>query len=191
MLAGCATTGVQELPELTGWEQRQEVLGDLQTWNLRGRLGIRTPEDASSGNLKWRQDGREFVAEIDGPLGIGGVRAFGDPDEVTLEGSRIDTVTVGDPEYELFRQTGLIVPIQGLRYWLLGVPIPGVPAEVEFGESGLPSRVLQSGWEIQFNEYRTWSLNPLPRKIVASFEQTRLTILVRDWDIREQTQSSN
>ena len=187
-LSGCVTTGVQELPKLESWDQRQDVLGALEEWSLRGRLGIRTPEDASSGNLKWRQEGPSFVAEIDGPLGIGGVRAFGDPDAVTLEGSRIDTVTVTDPGNELFRQTGLQVPIEGLRYWLLGVPVPALPAEVVQGANGLPERSIQAGWDIEFREYRTWSLNPLPRRIVANSDETRLTIVVRDWDIREQSQ---
>ena len=187
-LGGCVTTGVQELPKLETWSERQEILGALEVWSLRGRLGIRTPEDASSGNLKWWQEGPSFVAEIDGPLGIGGVRASGDPNAVTLEGSRIDTVTVTDPGNELYRQPGLQVPIEGLRYWLLGVPVPSLPAEVEQGANGLPERIVQAGWDIEFREYRTWSLNPLPRRIVANSGETRLTIVVRDWDIREQGQ---
>ncbi|MEO1327025.1 MAG: lipoprotein insertase outer membrane protein LolB [Pseudomonadota bacterium] len=185
LLTGCVTTGVQELPLLETWEQRQQTLGALENWSLRGRLGIKTPEDASSGNLRWVQEGVTFDAQIDGPLGIGGVHAFGSPEAVTLEGSRIDTTTVRDPGTELYRQTGLEVPIAGLRYWLLGVPIPDVPAELVRDGNGLAERIEQGRWRIEFREYRTWSLNPLPRRIVATSAETRLTIVVRDWDIRE------
>ena len=185
-LSACATRGVQELPALEDWPRRQAVLGDLEDWSLRGRLGIRTPDDASSGSLRWTQAGQEFKATIDGPLGIGGVYLAGDPAAVTLRGSRIETVTVAEPGRELYRQTGLNVPIEGLRYWLLGIPIPGRPADVEVDDASLATRIDQDGWDIEFREYRTWALNPLPRKIVARSRDTTLTIVVRDWDIREQ-----
>ncbi|MEM1438987.1 MAG: lipoprotein insertase outer membrane protein LolB [Pseudomonadota bacterium] len=183
LLAGCATKGVQELPEITDWPMRQDVLGALEQWELVGRIGIRTPEDSSSGSLSWRQRGVDFRAEIDGPLGIGGVQMVGDPRRVTLSGSKIDTVTVPDPERELWRQTGLRVPVAGLRYWLLGVPLPGEPADIVFGEDGLPLSIAQSGWRIDYTEYRRWSLNALPRRIKAESDDTRLTIVVRDWRI--------
>lgn len=185
LLSACATRGVQELPELTDWPMRQAVLGDLDLWALRGRIGVRTPDEASSGSLSWQQRGRRFEAEIDGPLGIGGVRMTGDARQVTLSGSRIDTVTVVDPETELWRQTGLRVPVAGLRYWLLGIPIPGVPAALDFGDNALPSEIRQSGWTIRYTEYRQWTLNPLPRRMIAASGGTVLTVIVRDWDIAE------
>lgn len=183
VLSGCASTGVQDLPEITDWEMRRDVLGALEQWELVGRIGIRTPEDSSSGSLSWRQQGTGFRAEIDGPLGIGGVQMAGDPSAVTLKGSRIETVTVPDPERELWRQTGLRVPVSGLRYWLLGVPLPGEPFDIVFGDDGLPARMAQSGWQIDYTEYRQWSLNALPRKIRAESGDTRLTIIVRNWQI--------
>ncbi|MEO0576667.1 MAG: lipoprotein insertase outer membrane protein LolB [Pseudomonadota bacterium] len=186
LLQACATRGVQQLPLLTDWPTRERVMGALDVWSLRGRIGIRTPEDSSSGNLFWVQDRRQFDAQIDGPLGIGGVQLEGDPDRVTLSGSRIETRTVNDPSTELFRQTGLRVPIEGLRYWLLGVPMPDAPADVTMGAEGLPSAIQQSGWTISYKEYRRWTLNELPRRIIAESGDTKLTIVVRDWDIREQ-----
>lgn len=185
-LHACATRGVQQLPLLTDWPMRERVMGALDVWSLKGRIGIRTPDDSSSGSLFWTQDRRQFDAQIDGPLGIGGVLLTGNPDEVTLSGSRIETRTVNDPGNELYRQTGLRVPIEGLRYWLLGVPIPGAPSDVSMGSNGLPASIEQAGWTISYKEYRRWSLNELPRRIIAEYGDTRLTIVVRDWDIREQ-----
>lgn len=185
VLSACATRSVQELPLLTDWPMRQAVLGDLELWALRGRIGVRTPDEASSGNLFWQQRGRSFAAEIDGPLGVGGVRLSGDARRVTLSGSRIDTVTVVDPELELLRQTGLRVPVSGLRYWLLGIPMPGVPAQIDFGDDDLPREIRQSGWTIRYTEYRHWTLNALPRRVIAESGDTALTVIVRDWDISE------
>lgn len=186
VFAGCVSQGVQQLPLLTDWPMRQRVMASLNEWSLRGRIGIRTPDDASSGSLSWQQDRREFDAQIDGPLGIGGVQLAGNPDAVTLSGSKIETTTVKDPANELFRQTGLRVPIDGLRYWLLGIPVPEMPANVTLGANGLPDAIDQAGWKITYKEYRRWTLNDLPRRIIAEYGDTRLTIVVRDWDIREQ-----
>ncbi|MFK8051510.1 MAG: lipoprotein insertase outer membrane protein LolB [Woeseiaceae bacterium] len=187
-LAGCVTRGVQELPLLENWDQRRDVLARLDVWSLRGRIGIKTPEDARSGSLSWDQDKRAFEADIDGPLGIGGVRLVGTPESVTLSGSKIETSTVGDPETELFRQTGLRVPLGGLRYWLLGVPIPDQQADIVFDDAGHAAVIRQAGWTIEYPEYRQWSVNDLPRRIVAQSGATRLTIVVRDWNIVEEFQ---
>ena len=183
LVAGCTTTQIAELPDLSDWQTRRDVLGDLPNWELVGRIGIRTPEDASSGSLSWRQRDAAFVAEIDGPLGIGGLVMRGDARAVTLSGSRIDTVTVADPERELLRQAGVRVPVGGLRYWLLGIPLPGVPADIVFGGDGLPLRIVQAGWAIDYTEYRRWALNALPRRIRAESGDTRITVIVRDWRI--------
>ncbi|MEL6870656.1 MAG: lipoprotein insertase outer membrane protein LolB [Pseudomonadota bacterium] len=185
-LSACATRGVQELPVLEDWPTRVRIMSALDVWSMRGRIGVRTPDEASSGNLSWVQSRNRFEADIDGPLGIGGVRFRGNADAVTLSGSRIETRTVRNPGIELYRQTGIRVPVDGLRYWMLGVPMPGTPANVTLGDNDLPSGIDQAGWKITFKEYRRWSVNELPRRIIAEYGDTRLTIVIRDWDIREQ-----
>lgn len=185
-MAGCVTRGVQRLPLLNDWPERQDILARVDDWSLRGRIGIRTLEEASSGNLSWQQRSRAFSAEIDGPLGIGGVRLEGTPDAVTLSGSKIETTTVTDPQTELAAQTGLQVPIGGLRYWLLGIPIPGQPADVTVNSDGVAEAIIQNGWAIRYVEYKRWSVNALPKRIVAESGDTKLTIIVRDWNIVEE-----
>ncbi|MEM8546843.1 MAG: lipoprotein insertase outer membrane protein LolB [Pseudomonadota bacterium] len=185
-LTACVTRGVQELPLLPDWPVRQATLSELETWTLRGRVRIATPEESSNGNLYWAQSGASFVADIDGPLGIGGVHIEGDPSAVTLAGSRIETRTVPDPGRELYAQTGVRVPIEGLRYWLLGIPIPGVDAAIELDSDDVAQTIHQSGWRIDYPDYRRWNVNLLPRRITAEYADTRLIIVVGDWDIREQ-----
>ncbi|MEM9172671.1 MAG: lipoprotein insertase outer membrane protein LolB [Pseudomonadota bacterium] len=188
-LCACAPRGVQELPLLVDWSARQQILSALQVWSLRGRVNIRTADDNSSGSLVWEQDAERFRALIDGPLGIGGLRIVGDPAAVTISGGRIETTTVADPARELLRQTGVAVPVNGLRYWLLGIPIPGIDAAVSLTAQNVAQQIDQQGWSIQITEYRRWNLNLLPRKLIATSGDTRLMVVVGDWDIREQSAS--
>jgi outer membrane lipoprotein LolB len=181
--AGCETLPSGSLPDMPDWASRQRVLGGLDAWSVRGRIAIRTGDDASSGSLSWDQAGRDFLVEIDGPLGIGGLRLEGDPDEVAVSGSRIESAVVPDPGREIWRQTGLHVPVEGLRFWLLGVPQPGMPGDTEFGPDGLPSVLRQSGWVIEFREYENTLGSAMPRRIVATSGDTRLTVLIRRWAI--------
>lgn len=163
------------------WQARQRVLGELDAWSARGRIAIRTADDASSGSLSWDQTGRDFLVEIDGPLGIGGLRLEGNPDAVAVSGSKIESATVTDPAREIWRQTGLYVPVEGLRFWLLGVPQPGSPAQTDFGADGLPALLRQSGWVIEFREYEDTQGSAMPRRIVATSGDTKLTVLIRRW----------
>lgn len=190
ILAGCATRGVQELPPISTWEQRQDVLSRLTTWEQSGRIGIRVGEEANSGSLGWRQNGEQFFAEIDGPFGISGLRLTGTPAAVTLAGRKIETRVVVDPERELEYETGVRVPVVGLRYWLLGVPIPDEPAEVVAGADGVAAAITQRGWQIEYPEYRRWSVNLLPRRIKAQSGDTSIVIVVKDWNIVENDTNS-
>ena len=75
------------------------------------------------------------------------------------------------------------MPVEGLRFWLLGVPQPGMPGDTEFGLNGLPTVLRQSGWVIEFREYDDALGGAMPRRIVATSGDTRLTVLIRRWAI--------
>ena len=189
-LAGCATRGVQQLPTLENWSQRNDVLTRLTVWSQTGRIGIRTRDEATSGTLKWRQNDRQFFAEIDGPFGVSGLRLTGTPEAVTLAGHKIETRTVVDPEQALLVETGVRVPVAGLRYWLLGVPDPARPSEITLNDDNLAAVIVQGGWTIEYPEYRRWSVNALPRRIRAQSGDTSIVIVVKDWNIAEQATKS-
>ena len=71
LISGCATRQSLQLPDLTDWDTRTEVLAGLDGWEFSGRVGISTATDGFDGKLRWIQEGDKFQATVSGKLGIG------------------------------------------------------------------------------------------------------------------------
>ena len=182
ILSGCATTRPSvDLPEITTWELRQEVLGELQDWAFRGRIGVKAGEDGFNGKFNWAQTGDDFYATVSGPLGIGTVVIEGDSRLVSLTDKDGVTTVMQNPEAELYYRYGWTIPINSLRYWALGIEDPSVEAKIEVDESGHLVSLQQSDWTLNISRYRESAGQEMPRKLTASNPDTRVRMLIDQW----------
>lgn len=67
----------------------------------------------------------------------------------------------------LMRTTGFRLPLDGLDYWVRGLPAPGSEAERELDVWGRLVRLRQLGWDIEFLEYGEHAGLDLPAKLFA------------------------
>ena len=183
-VAACATHRGSSLPPLgEDFELRARFLGDIDAWELTGRIGIRTVDDAVSGSLRWHQDGHEIDASMHGPFGAGGVRLSGSGDRLTVARGDGEIVDLVDPERELLERYGWTVPVSSFRYWVLGIADPSRPATDYVVDDGLLRTLTQGGWNIVYREYQAVSDSRLPKKLVAESGDIRLTVSIRGWRI--------
>ena len=83
-LSACATQKGVDLPDISRWESREAILGQLDQWQFNGRIAVKTNDDGFNGKLRWVQDEDMFSATVSGPLGIGTVRIQGDGEGVVI-----------------------------------------------------------------------------------------------------------
>ena len=109
---------------------------------------------------------------------LGLSRADGEGDEalVAIKGKDIDLVT-SEPEQVLAARTGWQLPLQALRWWVLGVPAPQASAEVQLDAVGRVLGFSQLGWQLAFDDYRDGE-PALPGRIEARRDQTQATVIV-------------
>ncbi len=65
----------------------------------------------------------------------------------------------------MYRTTGWRVPLDGLNYWVLGLPAPDAAASEELDSRGRLKTLAQSGWDIRFLEYTRYGSFDLPSKL--------------------------
>ena len=129
LLGGCANLMKSTDDSDAAWEKRQQVLEQIDRFTLNARVasggvfGIK-------GNLIWNQRPDDFDMAVSGPFGIGAVSLSGTPQEVTVR-SKSGTSVTPDPEAYLKERLGWTFPVEGLRYWVLGLPSPLTDAEIE------------------------------------------------------------
>jgi len=181
-LAGCATTPESvNLPDIGTWDERNEVLGNLEDWEFKGRIAVKAGDEGFNGKFNWSQQGDAFSATVGGPLGMGTVRIEGDGQAIVLTDKDGVETALNDAEVELRWRYGWTIPVTSLRYWALGIPDPRLPAATEFDDEGQLVRLEQSEWIVQISRYREGGGQQMPRILSATNPDTRVRMVIDRW----------
>ena len=109
------------------------------------------------------------------------MRIQGDGEGVVIT-DRDGAVTVlRDVETELYYRYGWTIPVESLRYWVLGIPDPRVPAETEFDETDRLKRLEQRDWGVDFDRYREAGGQQMPAGLVAASSETTVRLVIDKW----------
>ena len=194
LLSGCALAPV-DLHE--NWQSRfspeqlkklnahTTSLNGLAHWQAKGRFAARNGEDAWSGHLLWQQDDVDFSIRLSGPLGQGGMLLQGNEQSATITLSR-NRQFQADSANELVRaHAGLRLPLDELRYWLLGLPAPWIDYAINaIDKEGRIATLLQHGWRVEYSRYQIVSDMTLPSKIKLTHPEYQLRLVIGDWQAR-------
>jgi outer membrane lipoprotein LolB len=184
LLVGCQSVPTSVAPaaalEPGAWPARRAQLQARSQFTAQGRIGVVAGADGFNGRLRWIQDGTRSTVNLDGPLGVGGVRVVDDAGVVTLtnpSGEALDSQAAHD---ELVRRMGFEPPLQSLRYWIQGVPDPSSPSTEMPGAQGYLDALAQSDWMVTFSLYAQTPDGVLPRKLtVEKLTVERANVRVR------------
>lgn len=173
LVAGCtivADRPALEDPSAT-WRSRQSQLVLLDSWNVQGRVSARSLNEGWQASLRWTRNERRHEIDLWGPLGRGHVRLTLDDSGAELRDSDQSTYYADDAQQLLFETTGWWLPLDGLNYWILGVPMPDTPSEHVLDESGRLMTLKQQGWNIRFVRYRRFGRFEFPEKLFIKREK--------------------
>tara|TARA_R110001592_G_scaffold325638_4_gene605750 strand:+ start:1571 stop:2176 length:606 start_codon:yes stop_codon:yes gene_type:complete len=165
---------------------QQQQLEQLQDWQLRGKLSVRTNSDSVTGYLTWEQQHQQYDLFITGPMGQGSSRLQGNPTEATLTLPDHDQpLTAPNAESLMAEYLGWYLPIEGIRYWVKGQPSPASEATSQFDDYGLLSNLQQNGWTIRFSRYQQHQGMWLPGLIKLKGYDYTLTLAINEWTLHD------
>ncbi len=182
LLAGCRTLPPVSAPTAPPWPTRRPELQSREHFELKGRVAVAAGTQGFNARLRWAQDGRRAQVALEGPLGAGAVH-------IDAEGSDLDVVTASGARLtsdaaraELSARLGFDPPLASLRYWILGVPDPSLPAAetLDPGQQHL-TRLEQDGWRIDYGGYVVVGSEWLPARLTLERADVRVKLLVDDW----------
>lgn len=166
VLSACATSVQRpEIDPQDAWEHRRAVLGTIDSWDLRGRVGVKTEKLAGQATLLWERHSDAHKMQMFGPFGGGRIVLVKDQEGARLVDNKNNSYEGTTVEAVLYRVAGWPVPFEALKYWISGLPSPDAPSEWEFDQWGRLERLRQFGWEVRFLEYGVTGDHELPRKI--------------------------
>jgi outer membrane lipoprotein LolB len=180
VLAACATTRRVPAPPAAGWEQRAAELQRLTSWHLDGRAAVAVGTQGWQASLNWQQRGDSAEVHLSGPLGVGALMLKRTPEGLSLNGAPPSDAVLA----QLQERLGFTLPIDQLRFWLLGVPDPGAAFELKRNDQERASQLIQGEWTIDYDRYMPVDGDLLPAHLVLNREGTRVRIVADHWQLR-------
>jgi outer membrane lipoprotein LolB len=180
LLAACATNRQSPLPPAAGWEQRAIDLQTLSSWQLDGRAAVAVGTQGWQATLNWQQRGESAEVHLAGPFGVGALVLKRTPEGLSLNGAPPSDAVLA----QLQEKLGFELPLDHLRFWLLGVPDPGAAFDLKRNEQDRASQITQADWSIDYDRYMPVAGDLLPAHLVLTREGVRVRIAVDHWQSR-------
>ena len=158
---------------------RVETLQHASVWTLEGRAAVAAGTQGWQASLDWRQSAASSELHLSGPLGIGAQVITQTPNGLSINGAASSAATLA----QLQDRLGFELPIDDLRYWLLGVPDPNGPFDLRRNDQDRAQHLVQAGWSIDYDRYMAASGDVLPAHIVLTRDDVRVRIVVDHWEI--------
>jgi outer membrane lipoprotein LolB len=178
VLAACVTTRRAPAPAAAGWEQRVADLQRLNAWRLDGRAAVAAGTQGWQASLNWQESGEWAEVHLSGPFGVGSLVLKRTPDGLSLNGAPPSDAVLA----QLQERLGFELPIDHLRFWLLGVPDPSMPFELERNDQDRAAELTQDGWTVDYDRYTPVNGDLLPARLVLHRAAVRVRIVVDRWE---------
>jgi outer membrane lipoprotein LolB len=167
------------------WQARSAQLAHIDAWDLEGRLAVHAGDQGGQMALRWHRQGETEEVDITGPLGKRLLQLVQDASGARAVDADRRTYAGRDAQSLLFEATGWQIPLSGLNYWVLGLPIPGVPHEQRLDDEGRLESLRQLGWTVRFLDYGRYQGVELPRRLFLEIPDPalELRLVVQAWTL--------
>lgn len=185
LLASCQSA--PPLQETTAWQARRDQLLAMSHWQLQGRVNARYENESHTPRIRWQQEEETYTIRLWGTLNAGATLIQGQPGFVTFEqGGEVRTAS--SPEALILEHLGYELPVSQLEYWIRGLPTPGEQHQLELGEFNEVLSLQQSGWTLEYDDYRLFGDYSLPRRVEMSRSEhnIRLTFVGLNWSVEDE-----
>ena len=151
-------------------------------FELTGRLSARRGNDALTANFRWTHERQRDELDLSSPLGQTIARLSGDASGVRLQTPDGRVETAGDWAALTTRALGWPLPVEGLAFWIQGMPRDGAPAAVERASDGMPAALRQDGWSVVYQAFERGSDGlSRPKRLTLDYAEVELRIAVDSW----------
>jgi len=177
LLSGCAhKTSFQLLDP-----NKNIPLGQIEHWQLKARMAIRTPKDNVTASLNWQTDNQSFDFHISGAFGATYAHLVQLENKATLKIPDTELLTHQNAQTLLQNTLGWDFPIDALSYWVKGLPSHDPNEKVQRNKDGQIEQIQLNQWQIDFSSYQIYQGYQLPKKIKATHPQMTIKLVAKSW----------
>ena len=180
LVVGCAGPARQE-PAPQNWQEQLSRLSSLEHWKMQGKMAFRNADRSESASISWLQHREHTQVRLSGPLGVSATTISSDGEVIEVKQAKETRHYSVSDTSRIYADTGIELPLQGLPYWLKGLPDPNADVDQQEFLQGQLKQLVQSGWTISYEQYKPFERFLLPTKINMKHADTQVRLIMRQW----------
>jgi outer membrane lipoprotein LolB len=175
LLSGCASVP----PPSTTVDPSQ-----VSAFELNGRVNVRTDRGAYPGSIRWQHGPSIDEVWLFSPVGSAVAHMRQDPSGALLVASDGKEYRAEDVHALARDVLGWDLPLNGLQYWVRGLPWPALDStDEQRDESGRPKLLKQAGWRVAYIDWTPAGVAGLPSKLDVAGEGLRMRLVIDRWKV--------
>jgi len=164
------------------WLEHQIAINGITAWNINGRLAVKNEKDSGTATLLWEQSFANYELRLIAPLGQGTYILKGTSGGVVMQDPKNISTKAETAEQLLYEALGWKIHINGLKYWVRGIPEPYmIYSELLLDEKGRLTNMKQSGFDVSVLRYTKQNGISLPEKLTIKSNDIQLKLVIKDW----------
>lgn len=190
VLTACTITspkGPGKSPDAPQWRQHQQQVRALSQYQTRGAFAYLSDQQKVYARFFWQQTGQDrYRLLLTNPLGSTELELNAQPGSVELVDNKGKHYTADDAEEMIGKLTGMPIPLNSLRQWILG--LPGEATDYSLDDQYRLSEVnySQGGktWKVVYGGYDSKTQPSLPANMELSDGSQRIKLKMDNWIVK-------
>ena len=190
VLTACALhtpQGPGKSPDSPQWRQHQQAVRSLNQFQTRGAFAYLSDEQKVYARFFWQQTGQDrYRLLLTNPLGSTELSLTAQPGSVQLIDNKGQTYTATDAEEMIGRLTGMPIPLNSLRQWIIGLPGDATDYSLDDRYRLRELNYTQNGktWHVTYGGYTSDTQPALPSNVELNNGAQRIKLKMDNWIVK-------
>lgn len=178
--------GPGKSPDSPQWRQHQQEVRHLNQYQTRGAFAYISDDQKVYARFFWQQTGQDrYRLLLTNPLGSTELELNAQPGNVQLVDNKGQRYTADDAEEMIGKLTGMPIPLNSLRQWILGLLAchrlqTGRPVSPERSELSPDGK----NWKVVYGGYDSKTQPAMPANMELSDGSQRIKLKMDNWIVK-------
>ena len=182
-----APKGPGKSPDSPQWRQHQQEVRNLSQYQTRGAFAYLSDSQKVYARFFWQQTGQDnYRLLLTNPLGSTELELNARPGSVELVDNKGQHYTATDAEEMIGKLTGMPIPLNSLRQWILGLPGDATDYKLDSQYRLSELNYSQTGktWKVTYGGYDTKSTPAMPSNMELNQDGQRIKLKMDNWIVK-------
>lgn len=191
VLSACTLTPAPKGPgqsvDSPQWRQHQQDVRQLNQYQTRGAFAFISDNQKVYAHFFWQQTGQDnYRLLLTNPLGSTELSLTAKPGSVTLVDNKGKSYTATDAEEMIGKLTGMPIPLNSLRQWILGLPGDATDYRLDAQARLSELNYSKNGktWKVVYSSYDSKTTPAMPTNMELTEGSERIKLKMDSWIVK-------